>query len=182
MSDEGTLDEVYFNWLCSRVRANTNKNPARSYWLLTEQLYKKPFRWSVSNDDNRAEDGKSLRDIFSEEEGYNPSRWWMELECSTLEMMVALSERVAFESFGEGYDWFWVLIENLDLRRYSDEIYTNVVYEDATDAVDYILEVMLDRLYKYDGTGGLFPLEHPTQDQRKVEIWYQMASYLLERD
>jgi hypothetical protein len=28
--------------------------------------------------------------------------------------------------------------------------------------------------------GGFFPLTHPNDDQRKVEIWYQMNAYLDE--
>jgi hypothetical protein len=36
------------------------------------------------------------------------------------------------------------------------------------------------RLYTTSGYGGLFPLEEPKEDQRKVEIWYQMMAYLGE--
>ena len=38
----------------------------------------------------------------------------------------------------------------------------------------------VERRYKRSGEGGLFPLKNAAKDQRKVEIWYQLSSYLLE--
>jgi hypothetical protein len=31
-----------------------------------------------------------------------------------------------------------------------------------------------------DGSGGLFPLKNPQQNQRTTEIWYQMNAWLME--
>jgi hypothetical protein len=30
------------------------------------------------------------------------------------------------------------------------------------------------------GLGGMFPLEDPREDQRAIEIWYQMMAYINE--
>ena len=70
-------------------------------------------------------------------------------------------------------------MENLDLRQFSDEVYED--YIDAPDLVQERVDVFLDRAYSPDGTGGLFPLHEPDEDQRQVELWYQMSAYLLER-
>ena len=43
-----------------------------------------------------------------------------------------------------------------------------------------ILNKIIDRGYSRRGVGGLFPLKYSKNDQRKVELWYQMHSYLIE--
>lgn len=58
-----------------------------------------------------------------------------------------------------------------------DDTYSDDTYE----RIQYRLNVINKRLYNEDGTGGgLFPLRHATQDQREVELWYQMMAYLTE--
>jgi hypothetical protein len=34
------------------------------------------------------------------------------------------------------------------------------------------------RTYEPNGVGGFFPLENPNEDQREVELWYQMSAYV----
>jgi hypothetical protein len=43
-----------------------------------------------------------------------------------------------------------------------------------------ILDTLVWRTYQPDGRGGFFPLNHPEEDQTKVEIWYQMNKYVIE--
>ncbi len=174
---DGTADDRYFEWLYSHIGPVNYNNPRHSYWSLAKQLYTKKFRWFVRNDENRAEDGVQLREEFIERwghEGLDPN--WMSLECSLFEMLVALSERLAFESYGEVGDWFWKLMENLGLNRYTDNLYNPSVAQDINETLDRVL----DRDYGFDGAGGLFPLREAARDQRRVEIWYQKEAYLLE--
>ena len=141
-------------------------------------MHKTEFLWSVPNDDNRVEDGKALRvEFVEEEEGGQYDRNWMELECSVLEMLIALSRRLAFEAGDSDFEWFWRLVENLDLIWVTDNEYDN----GPADIVDETLHRLIFRKYDSDGRGGLFPLSKPTENQRNVEIFYQMAAYLLER-
>ncbi len=174
MSKLHNLDEGYLNWLCSLVGPVRNPNPKRTYFLLEEQLFLKDFTWSIPNDDNRSEDGKALRQEFLED--YTVDTSWMASPCNVLEMLVSLARRVSFESFGTPDQWFWKLIENLGFGDLTDEAYTYTTGE----YVDVVLDNLLRRTYEPDGRGGLFPLTDPNQDQRQVEIWYQMAAYLLE--
>lgn len=174
MNSPNGLDEGYFYWLNSLVEPVRNPNPARTHGLLLEQLFKKEFRWSIPNDDNRVEDGKELRQEFLYE--YNVDQRWMREPCSVLEMLVALARRVAFEDSGEPDEWFWKLMSNLGLEQYTDDVYNYVV----ADEVNEVLDMFLDRQYSDDGEGGLFPLNDTTADQREIEIWYQMSAYLLE--
>ena len=42
------------------------------------------------------------------------------------------------------------------------------------------LDGFINRQYEANGEGGLFPLKGVCEDQREVEIWYQMNAYLYE--
>lgn len=169
------LDEQYFIWLYSQVGSVKSRVRSRTYWSLLRQLYSKEFVWLVPNDDNRVEDGRDLRHEFVTEQGIEgPDPEWMQMGCSVLEMLVALSRRLAFESTGRPARWFWHLIENLKLNDFTDAV------EYDTQFVDGTLDILIWRLYEPNGEGGLFPLRKPKEDQRRVEIWYQLSAYLLE--
>lgn len=133
--------------------------------------------WLVLNDDNRVEDGKELRYEFLDEEGFDQvDPAWLDLGCSMFEMLVALSRRAAFDSSGSPAQWFWVFIDNLGFREFTDSRWCRRVERVASDSIDRVIF----RTYEFDGRGGIFPLRHATTDQRKVELWYQMSAYLLE--
>jgi hypothetical protein len=174
---DGTADDRYFEWLYSHIGPVNQKNPRHTFWSLAKQLYSKPFRVVVPRDTNRAEDGVCLRDQFIDLKGREDIYpGWMDLDCSVLEMLIALSDHLAFESYGEVGDWFWKLMENLDISRFTDKLYN----QNVADEVDEVLERVLTRSYSADGVGGLFPLRYADRDQRRVEIWYQKEAYLLE--
>lgn len=169
------MDQGYFEWLCEIVDAD---NPDLPFIGLMKHLYDTYFDTNtaalVPNDDNRIEDGKNLRHIYWEQTG----EFVDGTICTMLEMMIALSQRMCdtmgFEDF---VPLFWEMIDNLGLMSMSDGLY----YEpENIDEVDEIVGIFLNRDYCYDGTGGLFPLKDPPDDQRKTEIWYQMSSYLME--
>lgn len=177
-SDDRTLDARYLDWLYKNIGPLRNRNPARSYWMLACALFRKEFVWQVPNDDNRVEDGRELRDIFLAEMGLEGDHVWLEEGCSMLEMLIALSRRLDFETEDTAFEWFWILCDNLELRPYVDETFS----DDFNVDVDLILDRVIERTYKTNGRGGLFPLQYPNGDQREVEIWYQMAAYLMEND
>ena len=169
------LDELYFRWLYGEACYPEENNPNHKFWNLLRVFYGKEFIWIIPNDDNRAEDGKDLRQEFVDTIYFKtPDQNWMRMGCSVLEMLVALTRRLAFETDGSPREWFWVLLENLDLTKYNDNTLVPI------PEVEEILDAVIWRTYHYDGTGGLFPLRRPTEDQRQVEIWYQLSAYLLE--
>jgi len=172
------LDEQYLTWLYSQVASLKLKNPTRTHWNLLRQLYKKEFVWLVPNDDNRLEDGRDLRREFVESCGIdNPDPNWLDMGCSMLEMLIGLSRKLSFEADGEARVWFWHLIATVDLMKYNDRHYDDL----ARLEIDEVLERIIWRQYAPDGTGGLFPLRNPTEDQREVELWYQLNAYLIEQ-
>lgn len=171
------LDEQYLTWLYSQVASLKLKNPSRTHWSLARQMYVKEFIWLVPNDDNRLEDGRDLRREFVEDcEIENLDLDWLDLGCSMLEMLIALSRRLSFEADGEPRVWFWHLMDVLDLQKFNDRNYDDLARGDIDEALDQIIW----RTYAPNGNGGLFPLRNPPEDQRDVEIWYQLSYYLVE--
>ena len=176
--NDGTLDDVYLEWLYKEaVGATRNANPAKSFWQIAKQLYSIPFEWLIANDDNRAEDGICLREEFvAESHIQDVDQNWMDLECSFLEMLIALARRASFESSGEPGDWFWHFLRTMDIDRYSDLRFNSQVKAE----IAHIVERIIYRKYGRNGDGGLFPLRNARKDQRRVELWEQMSEYLLE--
>lgn len=177
MSD-GTLDDLYFEWLYGQVASVRNSNPARGYWNLCKQMYMTPFVYFVPNDDNRAAYGIALREDFADETGVDISGEWMSLDCSMLEMLIALARQASFQDGRAPVGWFGTFLQNLKLDEFTDRRYNESIAEE----VEQTLKRINDRTYDDDGDGGLFPLRHPKQNQRNVELWYQLAAYLLEND
>jgi len=138
----------------------------------------------VPNDDNRAMDGMDLRDEFLHQRPtLKIERNWRELDCSMLEMLIALAKRADFETdtgalAGGVGGWFWKFMDNVRLSQYTDA----VVNDRSLGAIDRTLETINNRTYKPNGRGGLFPLRRPQHDQRNVELWYQLSAYLLENN
>ena len=171
------LDELYFQRLYELVANPKTRNPSKTYWKLLGQLFRKEFVWFIPNDDNRIADGLELRDEFLAYEGIDDvDPAWMNLGCSFLELLIGLSRRLSFFAEGEPDSWFWTLIENLGLEKFNDH------YGVPTDVVDETLDRVIFRTYDARGRGGLFPLERAPKDQRQVELWYQMHTYIMEQD
>ena len=180
---------AYFNWLYSHIGADNDRNPRQSHWLLAEVLHNRIFEWSVPNDDNRAMDGIYLRELYVHDQRANtklPGTLDMDptTPCSMLEMLIGLAFRMNFEDspdpeHGVGV-WFWRLMQNLGLDEFTDEVYTSE--PGVREIVEGIVDNVINRNYNANGAGGLFPLKNMKnrQDQRLVEIWYQMSAYLIE--
>jgi hypothetical protein len=177
------LDELYFDWLCDIIIDPDKKGQSAAYSRLLNQLYRTEFVWFVAGDDSRAGDGTYMRYEFLEDNALdedNPDvMTWMELGCSFLEMLVALTRRVYFLEGSPPHVWFWHFVTMMGLDRYKNSVRLGRT-EDFKTLVQDKINTVIFRTYEYNGYGGLFPLEFPNEDQRKVEIWYQMNAYLIE--
>lgn len=168
--------EAYFHWLVQQVH---DEGPqSRTYWDLLRMLFEKEFSEDalVPNDDNRILDGLDLRTEFligaDAPRGISPDKFG---PCSVLEVLVALSRRLAWAAGGKADGWAWQLLVNLDLHKMSDPL-----GRIRQGRVHEILDRLIWRTYRQDGTGGFFPLSWPQDNQAKVEIWYQMSAYVNE--
>lgn len=169
------IRESYFKWLIDDVLGEPSIRESHLY--LARALFKKEFYWIVVNDENRAVDGRLLRDEYTDKTGMDVTDI-LACPCSVLEMLIALAVRIACDIMPDVYSqdvayWFWLMITNLKLDGFDDRGFD-------MEYVDYILEKFMERDYDYEGFGGLFPRKNATEDQSKVEIWYQMQGYFLE--
>lgn len=168
----------YFNWLCDIVDAN---NSDHSFVNLMGVLFDIPFEGFVGNDINREDDGKYLRNEFADSHDYL-SYAPIEGPCSVLEMMIGVATRMENLLWDPDYgdrtaQWFWLMIKNLGLEDFDDARWNG---NGSLICAEQTIDILVNREYDRDGTGGLFPLKKPRRDQRKVEIWYQMSAYIEE--
>lgn len=161
-------EDDYFLWLILTIRGESHKE----FRSLLKRLNSLSFYSLVEYDDNRALDGLRFREIYLTETHREPPVG----NCTVLEVLIGIAERMSYvlydpdlESEDQIYIWFWQLIENLHLDP-KDDYYRN----------EEKINTWLERRYAYNGHGGLFPLKDPIDDQREVEIWYQMQAYLNE--
>lgn len=169
-------DVTYFDWLCNFVWIG---EPDSGFRPLMFELYRRNFYSTIEMDQNRILDGLALRKRFFEETGIfvDPSE-----PCSVLEMLIALAQRIEIDIMWDPEQgdrtakWFWEMMANLGLDIFYDEFDPEYDYY----AIDCIMNTFLGRSYSPSGIGGLFPLRNPQQDQRTVEIWYQMNRYFIE--
>lgn len=174
---QAPIDERYFDWLYDLVVPV--RTPIRhQYRRLCRQLFVTPFTWFVPNDDNRVEDARELRILFyqwSKETQHD--RDWIDLDASVFEVLIALAQRYAFETDEAPGQCFFEFLERLELLDYTDIRWSIRAARRVEDNVS----CFVDRTYESNGAGGLFPLANPREDQREVELWYQMSAYVLER-
>lgn len=172
-----TIETDYFEWLCRKID-DQDFDPSR-YQLLLGKLYHTQFVWLIKNDKNRAEDGEDLRVLYSEEteQDYRTVRMSLNFSCTILEMMVALAwrcENQIMEDLFVGLRvgrWFKAMLKSMGLIYETDDLLDD-------GYTDYIIDSFLDRTYEFNGDGGLFKVDDPPEDMRKLEIWYQMNLYL----
>lgn len=162
------IENKYFEWLVNQT--HLEEKWQLDHLELLDQMHRKEFIWLVPHDDNRVADGFGLRAEFMRG-GHHAFPFGV----SVLEVLVALSRRVAFQTDGEPEWWAWKLIENLGLAKMK----RSVALENKKK-IDDILEALIYRTYKPNGEGGFFPLgDKADKDQTKVEIWHQMTAYVI---
>ena len=175
MGLEGTK---YFLWLYSLIK----KKEYVTFRKMTKQLHSIPYIWSVPNDDNRAGDGVALRERYCELHDIEVTPDIFDEPASVFEILIALAQRMEAQLYQPSLGnrssiWFWEFIESLALNLYSDNRWNRQSEKEIVE----IVEIFLNRKYDRFGIGGIFPLQKRTkQDQRKVELWYQMMAYFEE--
>lgn len=184
--DSSAIKEDYFRWLCDIIEGITD-NPRTSYRGLLYTLFEKEFYYFIPNDDNRSSDGVRLREEYIQLRNLNDpereeERVAIQGICKVLEMMVALAKRCEDdimynpEKGDRTRIWFFSMIKNLGLDIYYD---ANFDYKSQAN-ISKTIDIAVNREYSKDGNGGFFPLNNPSQDQTKIEIWFQMVAWLNE--
>lgn len=158
----------YVGWLIDRVDAS-------DYDQLAIALFNIDYYWDIPMDQNRADDGIYLRQVYADEMGKPIDAVLDPLVSTVLEMLVAFAERTNFitsERYSTSH-WFKMFISNLDIDWY-DYAYVDVNGIDNDDIIKKVNHFMHHK-YNYDGSnGGLFVVNDPPHDLRDTELWYQM--------
>lgn len=169
----------YYIWLTSIV----GMPDGVSRDLLLKDLHSLIFVPRVDHDENRAEGGKSLRLIFCQEYGGVLS-FPLDAPCSMLELMISMAmdieDKIMYDPDAgcRISEWFWQMVANCGLYVCTDERYGSG-WNDSY--VSIVVDRINQRIYAPDGRGGLFPLQHPQEDQRDVELWFQANAYFYEK-
>jgi hypothetical protein len=172
----GPLEEMYVAWLYAQVSNVNHRSRRRTYWALMTTLYDCEFVALVPNDDNRVEDIKDLKNEFllDAEIPHAEASWYDNV--TFLELLVVLARMLDFETdFGIEY-CFMHMLENIELRDLTD----NNGF--STDEVHRIVDKVVSRAYDHNGHGGLFPLKFSADDQREIDLWYQLNAYVIENE
>jgi hypothetical protein len=175
------IEQNYFLWLCDIVgigRTSKDRRARELAWF----LHNREFTYFIPNDDNRAEDGKKLREHYSDAFLDSNDCVCLDGPCTVFEMLVALAKRIEYQVAKPQYEdrtslWFWGMVNNLDLQPFLEG---EPRAERKIERNNMLVDQLLNRTYSRLGKGGLFPLRRSAQDQRKIEIWYQMMAYLEE--
>lgn len=153
------------------------------YEEVLDVLHSIYFEWSIKNDDNRNADGLDLREYIAinnqDVKAYVPVRG---SKATVLEVLMALSSRMSdiINNVETPQELFWGMLDRLGIYDARWHL-----WGDNEEPVhrNYLIDIInkwMNRDYHYSGRGGIFPLTRGDEDQRKVEIWYQMYAYISE--
>lgn len=156
-------DITYFDWLCDIVGLNTTDSIH-----LAKTLYDIPYEWHFVMDENRAEEGLTLRVEFSEEFGV-VTEDIKSGKCSVFEMLVALSRRMFENSDISPDKCYHEMIRNLGLLDYPEK---PVIY--------LVIKRWMDGNFDRNGTGSPFVFRHHEGDARNLDLWNAMTIYISE--
>lgn len=176
MTIRDDLNDLYFEWMFDLV-CHARFSKRVSYRELLIFLHHTEFKYSISNDANRAEDGIDLRRRFALLQNDKDIVYYLDGPCSILEMMIALAIRCEETIMDDPRignrtgQWFWGMINNLGLGSMTDDRFDKCY-------VDDVIERFLFRKYEPDGKGGLFTVRDSGYDLRDEEIWTQLCWYL----
>jgi hypothetical protein len=176
-----SVQDLYFRFLYSRVYDVLNMQSQMSFSTVCHEMFDIPFHDMVRHDENRIADAVNLTDQFFVSPdgsglGTADEADLLLRSVSVFEVLIGLAIRADFMVEQGVKDWFCIFVENLDLGKYNDQYCLTRTSWPITRRI----KTFNNRAYGYNGVGGIFPLKHAIRDQRKVELWYQMGSYMAE--
>lgn len=179
------IKQLYFEWLVGIV----GETPTRqTFSKLCRELNAVIFFDKIDKDINRIKEALRLREDFIDN-FYQRNQDIYNIEdilsgpTTVLEVIVALAVKIENDFmydpiYGDQTSrWFQEMINNLGFGSFDD----TVNFEPSIrNYIRTVLLIFVNREYKRDGNGGLFPLKMAKDDQRRIEIWKQLLAYLNE--
>lgn len=171
VAPDEVVQDAYINWLLEKLRADQFDEDSK---LLLIHLHLLEWYSVLDKDIQREEDGKSIRERFIQESDFI-NYDGIQGPCTVLECLYGIAERIDYfctppEYIPMSWMYFWKLLYNAGILGHGIDVY----------AIDRAVDRVLSRSFTAKGTGGLFPLKHPSTNQIGTEIWYQMSAYVFE--
>ena len=165
------MRDRYFGWLREQLDSLESGD---TYSLLFNTLYSLEYVPLLMMDQNREHDALEMRKQVCGILHTRPSH----APCSFLEFLAALSFRMHYICDAPNEwrvkEFFWRLLSNLGLNLFRNDTWSLGDEERIKDIVTRVNQ----RTFDSDGAGGLFPMAAPKQNQRNLEVWYQMNQYI----
>jgi hypothetical protein len=179
--DPPDILEIYFDWLYDQIYDVRDLDSPYSYLHVLMHLHTTEFNDKVPNDDNRTAQGEELRNEFLSGLPVVYMEDYAKIEslgkASVLEVLVALSRQADYIAEIGAKNWAQKFLENLNLDHFPDSRFR----EPQGLQIKAIIDLFNNRKYTSNGHGGIFPLEGAHHNQRRRELWYQMADYITEQ-
>lgn len=165
------------------------------YQKLVHLLWNTPFEGKlIGFDENWIANGLFLREYFERQTGKNLGIF-KDHSCTVMEVLIAISMRIEeYIGYESASETLWELLENLGLDKFRDKKSKLSSEKDGKNDIFYtfesgfdkksalvILQTWMERRYKSNGKGGLFPLKSTKRDQKQVEMWSQLNEYYHEK-
>lgn len=177
-----TVETLYKDWLY--FLAFESEPERERYSLLLDNLYKIQFFSLNPRDTNRIYDAIDFRYRFGDELCIPREIIDKELKenpVSVLEVMIALAfycyENVSQYSLNcqmDASSWFKDMLKSLGILDMTNQNFSSDIF------LEIIRKFMWGDIER-NGKGGLFTIENSNIDMRKLELWYQMNSYITEK-
>lgn len=178
------VNEMYFDFLCRE--GQLTKVPCVRYMDLWRLLHQVPFHVEHPRDENRIGDAMELRRRFTNRRGLTLEddryidvfEMENENQVSVFEVLLAFAMRIDLEYVGTPGEKhpdrvMLELIKNLGIDKFDGTQYGESFVRNKLNRWMY-------REYNIRGIGGLFPVRQDSRDQRLLEMWDQMLSYVHE--
>lgn len=175
------VHDHYFNWLYDEAFPIRDMSSPHSYTTVCHRMHQIAFKNLVPHDDNRIAEASELRTRFLNERfPLDPQDLadFMLPNASVLEVLIELARRADLMVPMIQGAWFRIFIKNLGLDVWDDRYAAIRV----PGQIDRIIRKFNNRGYRPNGVGGIFPLRQFADDQRYVELWYQMGAYMTDNE
>lgn len=175
---------AYLRWLMAQCQINADG--ADGYLHLCEILQGTYFVSLVEFDENRADEGRHLRNEWADTDGdiHELEDELIPYTCTMLELLLVMARRMAYEMMDSQFEaetgkWVSEMLENAGLAYFRNDIF-EAEPQYSERQIKAILGSIVYRRYDQKGNGGFFPCENPRTDQRNTELLIQMNDYLEE--
>lgn len=173
---EGKRDilSAYRLWLNNKVSSDVSS----AYIQLLAVLWRTEFFAEYADDENRAEDAKSLRDEFVASIDNVENTEYLKLKSTPvrlLEVMISLANRIndiiSFDNDAARY--FWEMVVSMELNKFDDSNFN-------ASLVQRKIDILFSHKYRRNGKGSLFYIKgvDPSYNAPGLDIWTQAMAWI----